>query len=160
MPSGNAQRVQMMTLYPQSCIITGYPNSADQKPALDLGFEIEQYGHVYVSELGMAWLARQFGHVDPEKAQERIEFLEKELAETYERINELELSVARIPEAVEGILDGLKQLSINSVNDLLGIVSPSIDGDDSIPAGEGEQETPERPRPVIKATRRNNTPSS
>ncbi len=160
MPSGSAQRVQMMTLYPQSCIITGYPNNANQKPALDLGFEIEQYGHAYVSELGMAWLARQFGYVDPEEASERIESLEKELAEAYERINELELSVARIPEAVEGILDGLKQLSINSVNDLLSIVSPSVDGDDSIPPHPGEQQTKERPRPVVKATRRNNPSTS
>ena len=124
MPSGGAKRVQMMTLYPQSCIITGYPNSSDQKPALDLGFDLQEYGHAYVSELGMAWLMRQFGYVNPEEASERIESLEKELAETYERINELELSVARIPEAVEGILDGLKQLSINAVNDLLGIDVP------------------------------------
>lgn len=156
MPSGKARRVEMMTLYPQACIITGYPNSINQKPALDLGFDIQDYGHAYVSELGMAWLSRQFGYVSPEEATERIDSLEKELAEAYERINELELSVARIPEAVEGILDGLKQLSINSVNDLLGIVSPSIDGDDSVPPSEGEQETPERPRPVVKATRRNN----
>jgi len=160
MPSGKARLVEMMTLYPQSCIITGYPNKLGQKPALDLGFEIEDYGHAYVSELGMAWLSRQFGYVSPEDSTERITELENELASAYERITELELAVARIPESVEGILDGLKQLSLNAVNDLLGIVGSSVDGDDSIPPHPGEQETPSRPRPVVKATRRNNTPVS
>lgn len=159
MPSGNVRRVQMMTLYPQACIITGYPNQEGQKPALDLGFDIPEYGHAYVSELGMAWLSRQFGYVSNEDAAEKIASLENELAAAQERIVELELSIARIPESVEGILNGLKQLSLSAVNDLLGIVGTSLDGDDSIPASEGEQTPAERPRPAVKTTRRNNTPT-
>lgn len=160
MPSGKARLVDYMTLYPQTCIVTGYPNQKNQKQALDLGFDIPDYGHAYVSELGMAWLSRQFGYVSGEEAGGDVEKLKKELAEARERISELELSISRIPETIEGLLNGLKQLSVNTVNDLLGIAGTSLDGDDNLPASEGEPEAAERPRPVVKTTGRNNKAAS
>ena len=156
MPSSKAHLVEMMTLFPQRCIITGYPNQRGQDKALDLGFDIAEYGHAYVSALGMEWLARQFGFVSGEEAEGDMGKLKEELAAAKIRISELEQSVGRIPESVEGILDGLKQLSINAVNDLLGIASPGINGDDDIPAVEGEPEDNVVSRPNVKTTGRNN----
>ena len=121
MPSSKAHLVEIMTLFPQRCIVTGYPNQKGQDRALDLGFDIVDYGHAYVSALGMEWLARQFGFVSNAEAETDVAKLREELAAAKIRISELEQSVARIPESVEGILDGLKQLSLNAVNDLLGI---------------------------------------
>lgn len=160
MPSGKAHLVDYMTLYPQACVVTGYPNQKGQDNALDLGFDIDNYGHAYVSALGMEWMAEQFGYVKISQATDNLASLKEELAHARERIAELELSVARIPESVEGLLDGLKQLSVNAVNDLLGIAGTSVDGDDSIPAPEGEQESGERPRPTVKTTGRNGKAAS
>lgn len=160
MPSSKAHLVEMMTLFPQRCIVTGYPNQRGQAKALDLGFDIADYGHAYVSALGMEWLARQFGFVSGEEAEGDMGQLKQELAAAKIRISELEQSVARIPESVEGILDGLKQLSINAVNDLLGIASPSVDGDDSVPAPEGGPEDDAAGRPTVKTTGRNRSAAS
>jgi hypothetical protein len=149
-----------MTLFPQVCVVTGYPNQKGQDNALDLGFDIENYGHAYVSALGMEWMAEKFGYVKITEATDSLSSIKEELVHARERIAELEASVARIPQSVEGLLDGLKQLSVNAVNDLLGIASPSVDGDDDILATEGEPENAERPRPVVKTTGRNGKASS
>jgi hypothetical protein len=127
---------------------------------LDLGFDIAEYGHAYVSALGMEWLARQFGFVSNSEAETDVNKLREELASAKTRISELEQSVARIPESVEGILDGLKQLSLNAVNDLLGIAGVGVDGDDSVPAPEGDPQDEDARRPVVKTTGRNNKAAS
>jgi hypothetical protein len=160
MPTSKAHLVEMMTLFPQRCIVTGYPNQKGQDPALDLGFDIDQYGHAYVSALGMEWLARQFGFVSNTEAETDVTKLREELASAKTRISELEQSVARIPESVEGILDGLKQLSLNAVNDLLGIAGINVDGNDSVPPFEGDAQNEDAHRPIVKTTGRNNKASS
>lgn len=160
MPTSKAHLVEMMTLFPQRCVVTGYPNQRGQDMALDLGFDIDGYGHAYVSALGMEWLARQFGFVASSEAAEDMSKLKEELAAAKIRISELEQSVARIPESVEGILDGLKQLSVNAVNDLLGIASPGINGDDSVSPAEGGSADEDASRPVVKTTGRNGKTAS
>lgn len=154
MPSGKAHLVEMMTLFPQRCIITNYPNERHQKPALDLGFDIEGFGHAYVSQLGMEWLARQFGFITEDDANTQLAELASENDQLKIRIKELEASVARIPETVEGILDGLKSLSVGAVNDLLGIV-----GDASVlPAEDAENGGGSDSSTTEAAGRNNKTP--
>jgi hypothetical protein len=154
MPSGKARLVEMMTLYPQRCIITNYPNERGQKPALDLGFDIEGFGHAYVSNLGMEWLSRQFGFISEDDVNTRLAEMAAENDQLKIRIKELEASVSRIPEAVEGILDGLKSLSVSAVNDLLGIV-----GDSSVSDAEDAEDGSGSDEPAAEATGRNNKTS-
>lgn len=151
MPSGKAHLVEMMTLFPQRCIITNYPNERNQKPALDLGFDIEGFGHAYVSNLGMEWLARQFGFITEDDANTQLAELASENDQLKIRIKELEASVARIPETVEGILDGLKSLSVGAVNDLLGIV-----GEPTVPAAEIAEDGAGSDSSAAEAAGRNN----
>lgn len=159
MPSGSAQLVQMMTLYPQRCVITNYPNDRDQLPALDLGAEIDGYGHLYVSRLGMEWMSRQFGFVTEDSANTSLAEAHAENDQLKIRVKELEASVARIPETIEGILNGLKSLSVGAVNDLLGIAvdtdTPAMENavDDSADGADSDSSAPE-------AARRNNKASS
>lgn len=49
MPSSKTKFVDYMTVYPQQCVVSGYPNERNQKQALDLGFDIPEYGRAYVS---------------------------------------------------------------------------------------------------------------
>jgi hypothetical protein len=154
MPSGNAHFVEMMTLFPQRCIITNYPNERNQKPALDLGFDIDGFGHAYVSQLGMEWLSRQFGFITEDDANTKLAEMAAENDQLKIRIKELEASVARIPEAVEGILDGLKSLSVSAVNDLLGIV-----GNSSVSDAEDAEDGSGSDKPVAETTGRNNKTS-
>jgi hypothetical protein len=154
MPSGKARLVEMMTLYPQRCIITNYPNERTQQPALDLGFDIEGFGHAYVSHLGMEWLSRQFGFISEDDANTKLAEMAAENDQLKIRIKELEASVARIPEAVEGILDGLKSLSVSAVNDLLGIV-----GDSSVSDAENAEDGSGSDEPAAETAGRNNKTS-
>lgn len=154
MPSGKARLVEMMTLFPQRCIITNYPNERHQKPALDLGFDIEGFGHAYVSHLGMEWLARQFGFITEDESNVKLAELAAENDKLHIRVKELEASVSRIPETVEGILDGLKSLSVGAVNDLLGIV-----GEPSVLPAEDAEDSAGSDSPVAEATGRNNKTS-
>jgi hypothetical protein len=132
MPSAATKFVDFMTIYPQQCIVSGYPNERNQKQALDLGFDIPEYGRAYVSDLGMAWLSRQFGYVHQDAVDVQLAELAEENDRLKIRVKELEASVSRIPETVEGILDGLKSLSISAVNDLLNITgSPAVDSTES-----------------------------
>lgn len=146
MPSAATKFVDFMTVYPQQCIVSGYPNERNQKQALDLGFDIPEYGRAYVSDLGMAWLARQFGYVHQDAVDVQLAELASENDHLKIRVKELEASVARIPETVEGILDGLKSLSISAVNDLLGIagqpsVLPAEDAEDGVGSDSAPAET-------------------
>lgn len=154
MPSGKARLVEMMTLYPQRCIITNYPNERGQAPCLDLGFDIEGFGHAYVSQLGMEWLSRQFGFISEDDSNTKLAELASENDQLKIRIKELEASVSRIPETVEGILDGLKSLSVGAVNDLLGIV-----GDPGLPDAENAEDGSGSDEPVAEAAGRNNKAS-
>lgn len=155
MPSSKTKFVDYMTVYPQQCVVSGYPNERNQKQALDLGFDIPEYGRAYVSDLGMAWLARQFGYVHQDAVDVQLAELAEENDHLKIRVKELEASVSRIPQTVEGILDGLKSLSISAVNDLLGVAgSPAVD------ASESAQDGAEDAGANGKATGRNNKASS
>ena len=154
MPSSKTKFVDFMTVYPQQCVVSGYPNERNQKQALDLGFDIPEYGRAYVSDLGMAWLARQFGYVHQDAVDVQLAELASENDHLKIRVKELEASVARIPETVEGILDGLKSLSVSAVNDLLGITSqPAVD------AAEPAQDSTKDAGADGKAAGRNNKAS-
>jgi hypothetical protein len=155
MPSSNARFVDYMTTFPQTCVISGYPNERGQKPALDLGFDIAEYGRVYVSDLGMGWLARQFDYVPRVDVDVMVAEMAAENDQLKIRVKELEASVARIPETVEGILDGLKSLSVSAVNDLL-----SITGNPSVPDAEDAKDGAGSDTPVSKTAGRNGKTSS
>ena len=60
-----AQFVDVMTVYPQHCIITGGGNQFGQDQALDLGVDIPEYGRIYISASGMEYLATLFGYSSP-----------------------------------------------------------------------------------------------
>ncbi len=154
MPSAATKFVDFMTIYPQQCIVSGYPNERNQKQALDLGFDIPEYGRAYVSDLGMAWLSRQFGYVHQDAVDVQLAELAAENDHLKIRVKELEASVARIPETVEGLLDGLKSLSISAVNDLL-----SLTGEPSVLPAEDAENGAGSDSPAAEATGRNNKAS-
>ncbi len=154
MPSSRAQFVDVMGKFPQRCIITNYPNSNNQMPALDLGQDINGYGRVYVSDLGMKWLAEQFNYIHMEDAEKQLDTLRTQLMAAQERINELEGSINKIPQAIEGVLNGLKQLSIDAVTQLVNVSDSIVDGDDGLDAETADKDNSGGDKPMGGTARR------
>jgi len=132
MPSSKTRFVDMMTIFPQSCILTGIGNAKGQDKALDLGFSIPDYGQVYVSARGMAWLARQFEYISKEEAEEQLEEIHAELKTAKKRIQELQNALSHVPETIEGVINGIKHLSDNAINELAGVTSSGNAGSDTV----------------------------
>lgn len=128
MPSSRTKFVDVMTVFPQRCVLTGYGNSKGQEQALDLGFQIPDYGQVYVSAMGMAWLARQFGYISQEEAEQNLESVHQELKAVKKRNKELQAALSHVPETIEGVINGIKQLSDSAVTELAGVTSGGGDG--------------------------------
>lgn len=159
MPSSRAQFVDVMGKFPQRCVITNYPNSNNQMPALDVGQDINGYGRIYVSDLGMKWLAEQFGYVHKEDAEKQLDVLRTQLMAAQEQISQLESNINRIPEAIEGVLNGLKQLSIDAVNHLVDVSNSVTDGDSSVDAQEADDSDAGSDKPVVVTARRGRPPT-
>jgi len=121
MPSSNTKFVDVMTVYPQRCVLTGYPNSNKQGQALDLGFQIQDYGQVYVSALGMGWIARQFSYISQVESDEAVNVVHEDLRVARARIKELETALSHVPKTIEGVINGIKQLSIDAIGELAGV---------------------------------------
>lgn len=117
MPSGKAKLVDMMTLYPQRDIL-GYGNQHGQEKALDLGDDIEGFGHLYISAFGMGWIARQMGYVKESEAGAAAEDLKKELAAARERIAELEKQLLTVPDVAERMMESVRSAAIAAITDL------------------------------------------
>ncbi len=127
MPSAKTKFVEVMTLYPQRCVLTGYPNARTQEPALDLGFDLPEYGRVYVSALGMGWVARQFGYVPQKEPDKSVDTVHEDLRVARARIKELEEAMSHVPKTIEGVINGLKSLSVDAITELAGIDKPGGD---------------------------------
>lgn len=136
MPSGKARLVDYMTMYPQSDIL-GYQNSRNQDKVLDLGFDIPDYGHVYLTAFGMGWLARKMGYISEADHAEKMAESEKTLVHLSERVKELEEQISQLPLGVERIMNGLRDLSVSAVADL-GSIARAQRGNDgeANPAGD------------------------
>lgn len=128
MPSGKAKLVDYMTLFPQADIL-GYGNTENQEPALSLGYDIVDYGHVYLTAHGMAWIAEQMGYMKNSKHEEKMLESKNELIEANKRIAELEEQLNQLPLGVERIMNGLRDLSVSAVADLGGLTRPKRDND-------------------------------
>lgn len=159
MPSSRAQFVDVMGKFPQRCVITNYPNSNNQMPALDVGQDINGYGRIYVSDLGMKWLAEQFGYVHQEDAEKQLDVLRTQLMAAQEQISQLESNINKIPEAIEGVLNGLKQLSIDAVNHLVDVSNSVSDGDSSVDVEEADDSDEGSDKPVVVTARRGRPPT-
>ena len=160
MVSSRAKFVDVMGKYPQRCIITNNPNSNKQLPALDLGQDLPNYGHIYVSDMGMKWLAEQFDYVPRSEMGAEMGKLKAELTEANEKIENLESAISRIPEAIEGMLNGLKQLSIDTINNLVNVGDVLTSGDDDVASEEGDENGDgDDIRPIV-ASRRNGKATS
>ncbi len=154
MVSSRAKFVDVMGKFPQRCVITNYPNSNNQTPALDLGQDIPNYGRVYVSSMGMGWLAEKFDYVPRSEMNAETDKLKTELIEANEKIKNLESAISRIPEAVEGMLNGLKQLSIDTINNLVNAGDVLPDRDDGVAAEKGDEDGDgDDIRPVVTSRR-------
>lgn len=160
MPSAKTKFVDVMTLYPQRCVLTGYPNQRNQEQALDLGFDIEDYGHVYVSALGMGWLARQFGYVHQKEADANVDTVHEDLKAARARIKELEAAMSHVPQTIEGVINGLKQLSIDAITDLAGVTSPGESGTGTVDSEDGTEEDSADNGAPVKTARRNSKATS
>jgi aldehyde:ferredoxin oxidoreductase len=128
MPSGKAKLVDYMTLFPQTDIL-GYGNVEGQEPALSLGYDVPDYGHVYLTAHGMAWLAEQMGYIRVTKHEEKMLESTSKLVQANERIAELEEQLNQLPMGVERIMNGLRDLSVSAVADLGGLTRPKRDND-------------------------------
>jgi len=152
--SSRAKFVDVMGKYPQRCIITNNPNSNKQLPALDLGQDLPNYGHIYVSDMGMKWLAEQFNYVPRSEMSAELDKLKTELMEANTKIENLESAIGRIPEAVEGMLNGLKQLSIDTINNLVNVSDILPSGNDDVVAEKGDEDGDgDDIRPVVTSRR-------
>jgi hypothetical protein len=152
--SSRAKFVDVMGKYPQRCIITNNPNSNKQLPALDLGQDLPNYGHIYVSDMGMKWLAEQFDYVPRFEMGAEMAKLKTELTEANEKIENLESAIGRIPEAVEGMLNGLKQLSIDTINNLVNVGDVLPSGDDDVAVEKGDEDGDgDDIRPIVTSRR-------
>jgi len=136
MPSTRTKFVDLMTVFPQRCIISGTPNSKGQEQALDLGFQIPDYGQVYVSARGMAWLARQFGYISPKESEEQLEAVHKELKKAQAQVKELRKAIAHVPETIEGVIHGIQQLSDDAIANLAGAGGLSRDESSAVDSEE------------------------
>jgi hypothetical protein len=140
------QFVEIMTIYPQRCVISGAPNALGQEPALDLGVEIEGHGRLYVSASSMEYLATLFGYIKLEEAEENALIIGRTVDALLLENEALKDSVARIPQAVERMLNGLSTLTGDVVADLLRAADPAADsGTDDLPAPESEADEPAGP---------------
>lgn len=117
MPSGKAKLVNVMTLFPQRDIL-GYGNQHGQEPALDLGTDIEGYGHMYISAFGMGWIARQMGYVKATDADSTAGEVRLELAKAQERIAELEKQLLTVPDVAERMMESVRSAAIAAITDL------------------------------------------
>lgn len=154
MVSSRAKFVDVMGKYPQRCIITNNPNSNKQLPALDLGQDLPNYGHIYVSDMGMKWLAEQFNYVPRSEMSAELDKLKTELMEANTKIENLESAIGRIPEAVEGMLNGLKQLSIDTINNLVNVGDVFPSGDDDVVTETGDEDGDgDDIRPIVTSRR-------
>ena len=154
MVSSRAKFVDVMGKYPQRCIITNNPNSNKQLPALDLGQDLPNYGHIYVSDMGMKWLAEQFDYVPRSEMSAEMDKLKIELTKANEKIKNLESAISRIPEAVEGMLNGLKQLSIDTINNLVNVGDVLPGGDDDVAVEKGDEDGDgDDIRPIVTSRR-------
>lgn len=140
MPSGKAKLVQMMTLYPQRDIL-GYGNQHGQEPALDLGDDIEGYGHLYISAFGMGWIARQMGYVKITEASTAAESLQKELNDAHARIAKLEEQLLTVPDVAERMMESVRSAAIAAITDL-GVFTDQREKDG------GEETQPDDGAPV------------
>lgn len=134
MPSGKAKLVDYMTLFPQADIL-GYGNSEGQEPVLSLGYDIPDYGHMYLTAHGMAWLAEQMSYIKISKHEEKMLETQRKLNEANKRIEELEEELNKLPMGVERIMNGLRDLSVAAVADLGGIARPKRDNDGETDSG-------------------------
>jgi hypothetical protein len=128
MPSGKAKLVDYMTLFPQTDIL-GYGNSEGQELALSLGYDIQDYGHVYLTAHGMAWLAEQMGYIKVSKHEEKMLDTQRKLNEANKEIEQLKEELNKLPMGVERIMNGLRDLSVAAVADLGGLARPKRDND-------------------------------
>jgi len=160
MPSSNTKFVNVMTVYPQRCILTGYPNSQNMEPALDLGFAIPDYGHVYVSALGMGWLARQTNYISEKESDERVNEVHEDLRAARARIKELEEALSHVPQTIEGVINGIKQLSVNAIVDLAGIDGHSEPNPGIVDSEDRTESDSSDSKPPVKATGRSSKASS
>lgn len=122
MPSGKAKLVDYMTMFPQSDIL-GYGNTEGQEPALSLGYDIQDYGHVYLSANGMAWIAEQFGYISPKEYAKSTGELTSALKQAADKIAELETQIEQLPMAAERMMENVRNAAIAAVTDLGGFVS-------------------------------------
>jgi len=113
----------------------GYGNVEGQEPALSLGYDIQDYGHVYLTAYGMAWLAEQMGYIRITKHEEKMLESTSKLVQANERIAELEEQLNQLPMGVERIMNGLRDLSVSAVADLGGLARPKRDNDGEADSG-------------------------
>ena len=151
MPSGKAKLVDYMTLFPQTDIL-GYGNVEGQEMALSLGYDIPDYGHVYISANGMAWIAEQFGYLPGEKHANATGELSLLLEKANARIIELEDALNEVPLVAERMMENVRNAAIAAITDLGRFTDPGEgDGgeeaelDDAAPVGPaGGDGTPAR----------------
>jgi hypothetical protein len=150
-PSGKAKLVDYMTLFPQTDIL-GYGNTENQEPALSLGYDIPDYGHVYITAHGMAWIAEQFGYLPGEKHANATGELALKLERANARIAELEEILNEVPLVAERMMENVRNAAIAAITDLGRFTDPGeVDGgeeaepDDAAPVGPaGGDSTPSR----------------
>lgn len=143
MPSSKAKLVDMMTLYPQRDIL-GYGNQHGQEKALDLGDDIEGFGHLYISAFGMGWIARQMGYIKISEADSAANDLQKELTDAYKRISDLEEQLGRVPEVAERMMESVRNAAIAAITDLGEFTD--------LREGNGGEETPANDGAPVEAT--------
>jgi len=160
MVSSRSQLVDVMTKYPQRCIITNYPNSNGQAPALDMGQDLPNYGRIYISDVGMKWLAERFQYVHKSDMGVEVDKLKTELLEAHDKIATLESALNKIPEIIEGMANGLKQLSLDTMRELLSVSESFANGDTGVVAEKGNKDDGGNDEPTIVASRRNGKATS
>lgn len=151
MPSGKAKLVDYMTLFPQTDIL-GYGNTEGQEPVLSLGYDIQDYGHLYITAHGMAWIAEQFGYLPGEKHANATGELSLLLEKANARIIELEDALNEVPLVAERMMENVRNAAIAAITDLGRFTDPGEgDGgeeaelDDAAPVGPaGGDGTPAR----------------
>ena len=86
--------------------------------ALDLGDDLEGYGHLYLSAFGMGWIARQMGYVKASDAAVAANDLQQELTDAYKRISELEEQLLTVPQVAERMMENVRAAAIAAITDL------------------------------------------
>lgn len=119
MPSGKAKLVDMMTLYPQRDIL-GYGNQHGQGKVLDLGDDIDGFGHLYITSFSMGWLARQMGYISVEEHTKRVNEIQATLSEALIKVTELEAQINQLPEVAERMMERVRDIAIDAISALGG----------------------------------------